>query len=88
MGSFPTSKIAGVRLAANPRSVTAQERLEFIGPVRVCQSEERQAWIPSLLASGNHGQGGTDQDILEGLWKERDVRPLLLPTSGDRELVH
>ena len=37
-------------------------------------------WIPPLLACGNHGHGGIDQGLLEGLWKDRDVHPLLLPT--------
>jgi hypothetical protein len=80
MGSFLISKIDGVRLAANPRSEEAHDVLEFRGLVRGWQPEERQEWIPPLLACGNHRQDGTDQGLLERLWKDREVRPLLLPT--------
>ena len=80
MGSFLIFKIDGVRLGTNPRSAAAHDALEFRGLVRGWQPEERQVWIPPLLACGNHRQGGTDQGLLEKLWEDRDVRPLLLPT--------
>ncbi len=80
MGSFLISKIDGVRLAANARSEEEHDVLEFRGLVRGCQPEERQEWIPPLLACGNQRQDGTDQGLLERLWKDREVRPLLLPT--------
>ncbi len=51
-----------------------------LGLVRGWQPEERQEWIPPLLACGNHRQDGTDQGLLERLWKDREVLPLLLPT--------
>ena len=82
MGSFLISKIDGVRLAANPRSAVVYGMLEFRGLVRGWQPEERQVWIPPLLACGNHGHGGTDQGLLEGLWKDRDVHTLLLVVSA------
>ena len=47
---------------------------EFRGLARASQPEERQGWIPPLLACGNHRHGGTDQGLVEGLWKDRDVR--------------
>jgi hypothetical protein len=42
MGSFLTSKIDGVRLSANPRSVEAHDILEFRRLVRECHPEERR----------------------------------------------
>ncbi len=49
--------------------------------MRGWQPEERQEWIPPLLEYGNHRQDGTDQGLLERLWKDREVcPPLLLPT--------
>jgi hypothetical protein len=80
MGSFLISKIDGVQLAANPRSEETHDVLEFRGLVRGWQPEERQEWIPPLLTCGNHRQDGTDQGLLERLWKDREVSPLLLPT--------
>jgi hypothetical protein len=47
-------EIDGVRLTENPRSEEAHDVLEFRGLVRGWQPEERQEWIPPLLAGGNH----------------------------------
>ena len=79
MGTFLISGIDGVRIAEHPRSDAPHDRLEFRGTVRGWQPEERQEWIAKLL--GEEGErSGRGEDLIEKIWSERNVRPLLLPT--------
>ena len=77
MGTFLISEINGVRIVEHPRSEVPDDRLEFRGTSRGWQSEK---WIDQLLGDKEHQRDGRDEDLVDKLWLERNIHPILLPS--------